>query len=466
MIFSTLSKQAYRPFHRGAGCALLVCAITSACVQVESRPDFDNTRDLIEASTGRQAIFDPYGKQLAQDEIEALLAGGLSLDDALTLALVHNRELQAAFQEIGIDHSALVQSQLKSNPSLDMLLRFPSGGGGSVLESIITMDLFELWRIPLQEQVAQHRLEATALEVARRATELLAATRASYYSAVAAGELCSVAEQNVGLASQSFEAVQSLYAAGVVDAFEENLARGPLLAAQLEWRTAVIKASDAKRELAKLLCLDGPVDELLLTGVLPQTIAAHPDGEALVHQAINARLDLQAIKSSILALEAGLQLEEHRTWGDVDLGLGAERSSGNEPSLLGPSINLALPIFDQNQAQVARAGFELEQMLKLFESAQISVAHNVRSGTSRVNAVSSSLAFYQQEFLPQAELSLTLAGESFAAGESTLLLLIEVQRQLLEARRSHVLLRLEAANAQAELERLVGAPTLESTPSK
>jgi cobalt-zinc-cadmium efflux system outer membrane protein len=125
---------------------------------------------------------------------------------------------------------------------------------------------------------------------------------------------------------------------------------------------------------------------------------------------------------------------------------------------MGPGFSLTLPIFDQNQAQVARAGFKLEQMIKLHESAQVAVAQNVRASADRVSTSSRNLAFYSEELLPQAERSLALARESYAAGRTTLLALVEVQRQLLEARRGHVTLRLEAAAASSDLERVVGAP--------
>ncbi len=110
--------------HATIGQALtLVLAIS--CAQVEPRADFDQARELVEESTGRDEVFDPYAPALTAEELEAILADGLSLDEALRLALVNNRDLQAEFQEIGVAHADWVQSRLLSNPSLDVLLRFP-----------------------------------------------------------------------------------------------------------------------------------------------------------------------------------------------------------------------------------------------------------------------------------------------------------------------------------------------------
>ncbi len=193
---------------------------------------------------------------------------------------------------------------------------------------------------------------------------------------------------------------------------------------------------------------------------------AELDSETLVQHALSSRLDLHAIASAVEALDARVTLERRKAWGDVAAGATSERPAGSGGNLVGPAFNLSLPLFDQNQAQVARATFKLQQMVKLLESAQVAVAQNVRSSADRVNSASRSLVFYNEDLLPQAERSLELARESFGSGRTTLLALIEVQRQLLEARRGHVTLRLEAATSVSDLERVVGAPVLGLLPEQ
>jgi cobalt-zinc-cadmium efflux system outer membrane protein len=440
------------------GALLLSVLLATSCVRVEPKPDFDKARSLVEESTGRQEVFDPYAADLTEEELGAIIGDGLSLDEALRVALLNNRDLQAEFQEIGIAHADWVQSRLLSNPSLDVLFRFPTDGGRSMIEATVGMELLELWRIPVRTEAARQNLEAVVLRIARRAGERLAETRSSYYAAVAAEELFQVARENVELATRSFEAVRSLHAAGAADAFDENLAHGPLLAAQLTVRTTRIVAANAKRDLARKLSLDRSVDGLRLTDPLPEPVMTEVDPEALVQQALSSRLDLRAIASAVEALDARVALERRQAWGDAAAGVTTERPADSGDHLVGPALSLTLPIFDQNQAQVARATFELQRMVKLLESAQVAVAQNVRSSADRVNSVSRSLMFYDEDLLPQAERSLDLARDSFASGRTTLLALVEVQRQLLEARRGHVTLRLEAATSSSDLERVVGAP--------
>ena len=419
--------------------------------------DFERTRDLLTQSTGHEAIYDPGAARIGEDEINAKLAAGLTLEGALRIALLNNRELQADFQTIGVAHADWVQSQLLTNPSLDVLLRFPSGGGRSMLEANAGFQLLELWRIPVREEAARLRLEQTVLRIARRAGVRLADTRNAYYAAVAAEELHRVAQANLALASRTLESVRTLREAGNAGALDESFARSPLLTAELGLRTARISAANAKRELAKLLSLERNVDALALTSALPEPSQSEWEAEALVARALGSRLDLQAMASSVEALNAQLNLEERQAWGEFGGGISYERTNNSGKDVLGPAFSLTLPLFDQNQAQVARAEFLLRQMIHRLENAKIATAQDVRSNADRVNTAVTNLALYAEELLPQAQSAVELAQASYVAGQTELLMLVQVQRQLLTAQRNYVSVQLEAATATSELERVVGS---------
>ena len=447
--------------------SLLLIALTClACVEVNPEPQFAKARQLIEASTGRSEVFDPASPRLGSEELASLLADGLSLEEAMRLALVHNRELQAEFQEIGIANADWVQAQLYANPTLDVLLRFPSDGGRSMLEGILSLDLLDLWRVPKRTEIARHELEATVLRIAFQASERLAETRQAYFGAVAAEELLQVAEENVELATRWLEAMQSLREAGAGDAYDESLARGPWLSAQLRQQALAVEAARAKRELAKALSLGQNIDQLELSDPLPIQSVPSFESETLVSIALGARHDLKAIESSILALDSQVRLEEHQAWGELSAGPGVERPTGRGSSLIGPSLSLSLPILDRNQAQVARRAHELERRVQLHANAQVLIAQDVRSSAARVNAASRALEFYASELLPHAQRSLELIQASHGAGHASLEALIDAQARLLEVRAAQVRLKLEAAHAGAELKQVLGAPIPASAPER
>ena len=177
-----------------AAVSLLSLAL-SACVQVDPAPDFESAQRMITESTGEAQVFDPLQPALTEAEIDSILADGLALEEALSLALTNQRDLQASFHEIGIAHADWVQSQLLSNPSLDMLFRFASGGsGGDVLEASAGLEIMQLWRLSARTESASANLDATILQIARQASEYLSSARQAYFEAVAAQDLFQVAQ--------------------------------------------------------------------------------------------------------------------------------------------------------------------------------------------------------------------------------------------------------------------------------
>ena len=93
-----------------------------------------------------------------------------------------------------------------------------------------------------------------------------------------------------------------------------------------------------------------------MTDPLPGPEETEVNPEILVEQALGARLDLRAIATAIEASEARVRLERRKAWGDVAAGPAFQNNGGsNGGDIAGPGLSLTLPIFDQNQAQVARA---------------------------------------------------------------------------------------------------------------
>ncbi len=450
---------------QSGGCALgrrlrvapiLVVLFAGACVQVQPQPDYDRAHELMRQTTGRSEVYDPSVAPLTPEAIATTLAAGLSLDEALRISLLNNRELQAEFYEIGIAHAEWVQSGLLSNPSLDVLLRFPAGGGRSGLEGSLVTDLLELWRLPLREQAARHDLDATVLRIARRAAEQVAKTRLAYFHAAATEELVRVDDENVALARRSFQSVTDLREAGSADDLDQAVAAGPVLDARIALESARLEAGDARRDLARELSVQSDVGAVRLLDVLPDVAPAVPDAEAMVRAALAGRLDLRAMQKAVEAAEARLDLESRAAWGDVSGGFSAERPAGEGATIRGPALGLTLPIFDQNQAGVAKARFERDRLQRSYEAARVEVAQDVRSAIDRLRAAGTTLAILTSELFPQAERALSLAQTSYSEGRATLVVLIEAQRRVLDARRDRTRLREAAAIAAAELELTTG----------
>ena len=98
-------------------CLLGCIGMLAGCMQVKPQAEFARTRQLIGDRTGAEAVYDPDADTLSADEIETMLADGLTIEEAVGLALLNNRRLQAEFMAIGSVKADLVQAGLLSNPT-------------------------------------------------------------------------------------------------------------------------------------------------------------------------------------------------------------------------------------------------------------------------------------------------------------------------------------------------------------
>jgi len=372
------------------------------------------------------------------------------------IALLNNRQLQGAFLDIGIARADLVQSGLLSNPSLGVAVLFPLGSGQTDIQGFLAQSIVELWQMPVAKRAARHELEAQILHVARLAGELAAETKRAYYRAVATRDLLTLTEENEALLLQSYETLRIYREAGVASALDELLQLREAQQAQLSVRETRLAAANARRELARLLSLEADFDSLVLTSPLPQPLSVEFDADELIALARNERLDLHALSQSILAGEAEVELEHARVFPDVSLGVSAEKDADN----IGPTASLTLPIFDQNQAQIARAEYAQLQSIRSYEDLYLSIAQDIRIAVDRATTRWGDVGLYRKELLPQSETNLELTQTAYGAGTAGVLTLIESQRALIDARRGYVVAWADAASSLSDLERAVGLPLI------
>lgn len=441
---------------------MFVLLFLPACATVDPSEDFSRTRRLIMDSTGAAEVYDPDRPPLSSKQIDEILIDGLSLDEALGLALVNNRRLQAQFMRIGVARADWVQAGLLSNPSLEAAVMLPIDGGRSNIQASLGQNLVRLFRIPVNKRIAQQEIEQAVLTIARRAGELATEVRAAYFDAVAARGNLRVSRENLHIVDQSFHAIQRQQQAGIAGTLEENLGRGQVLNAELAVRNARLQASNALRKLAALLCLEQEISEITLTDGLDWASKTPPDAEELIRIAREHRLDLLAAKAEVDAGLAALSLERSKAFPDVSVGGSMERLErrGGEGDGIdlkaGPAFSLEIPLFDQNQAQVARAQFLHDQAVKQYEQLNLAIAQDLRMAADRSNTAQDNFVFYRDRLLPQAEQGFRLAADSFDAGRTSLLNLLESQRSLLEARRGLIEMQHQRVKAMIELELAAG----------
>ncbi len=483
-------------FLRSSHCfSLGLISLWAGCARVVPEADYQNASRFVTERTGADQVYDPEAEAKIEQEVASLLEGGLTTDEAVRVALLNNKDFQSLFAELGASRADVVQSGLLTNPSFSFVAQFPEGGGRSKLTFGFGQELVDLWQIPVRKRIAEAQLEQTVLRIVRRAVDLAADVRVRYSRVAALQRAEAITKENLQLVERSLELAQARYTAGESGQLDVFLVRGTLLDVQVGLINLSRDRRVAEAELARALGLTRWEQSIVVSEKLgPPPPIVFEDAE-LVAFAMRERLDAQVAASQIRAAQDELKRQYLNIFSSVTAGFEAERterrslpgrnvladtartsvangaltapdieSKGQREierrqiidSLIGPSIQITLPIWDQNQAQIAKAGYKTRELRKKYEDLLDQVAQEVQQSTAIMRTAQELVRFYEKETLPQAQKNVDAATRSYQAGEQSIIALIEAQRSLIGQRRTFVDIVRDSAIAKAELERALG----------
>ncbi|MEQ1807145.1 MAG: TolC family protein [Burkholderiaceae bacterium] len=285
--------------------------------------------------------------------ISELLVKPLTVDDAVQVALLNNRGLQATFQELGITEAEVVQAGRLPNPgfSFARLRR----GDEIELERGFHFNIARLLALPLIAQVEARRFEQTKAMVAMSMLSLAAETRKAYFNALAAQESVRYMGQVKQAAQASAELARRMEQVGNFNKLQRAREQSFFADAALNLARAEQAQRATRERLTRLLGVWGEQTRFALPARLPdlpKEVLDQPDIEAF---ALAQRLDVQGAKLAAEQTAKNLGLTRATRFVNV-LELGIIHDTSNEaPVRRGWEIGVELPLFDWGDARIARA---------------------------------------------------------------------------------------------------------------
>ena len=305
--------------------------------------------------------------------IAELLAKPLTVEDAVQIALLNNRGLQASFQELGISEAELVQAGRLSNPHFAMLrLR---NNNEYKIEQALTFNLMSLLIMPQVSEMEQRRFARTQRALTEDVIALAAATRKAYFNALAAEESLRYMGQVRSAAEAGAELGRRMAQAGNWNRLMQAREQGFYADAALNLARAEQVRQASREKLTRQMGLWGEQIQFRLPERLPDLPETAIDLPDVEHKAIAQRLDVQAARLDTEALAKNLGLTRATRFINVlELGVVNNRSN-RDPTQRGYEIGFELPLFDWGTARVQKA--EAIYMQALNRAAEAAV--NARS---------------------------------------------------------------------------------------
>lgn len=415
---------------------VLACAALASCARVASAPGsrLAEPAALVKQRSGLELVYDELGPESrdASPAVRSLLAGGLTAERAVAIALMANREIQALYSDLGVTDSDLVQARLLHNPVLSAGAGVPVAGGAVDMALGLALDVVDLLYVPLRERVAAPLVEETKLRVAGEVLDLAWRTRTAFLRHQASTQMVGVRQSIVEATSASAETTRRLRAAGNVTDLAVASEEAFEAAARLDLRLAEIAARESREELNQRMGLWGrDADWALASARLPDPADA-PEVEHVESRAVAASLDLAMASRRKTAAAAQVELASASgLFPEILFGSRGDRTRGEWTT--GPSLALALPIFDRGEARAQRAEAELRRAREVEYALAVHVRAAARSIRDRVVGQRERALYYRDVALPLRSRVVQQTGLQYNAMQLGPVELLRAKQQEVEA---------------------------------
>jgi len=334
----------------------------------------------------------------AKSRVDELLKQPLTPDSAVEIALLDNRGLQARFSELGIAEADRVRAGRLANPSFGFGRL--AGGGVTEIDRSVMFNVLGLLTLPAASDVAQRQLEQAQLRAASDAVGVAADARKAFFSAVAAQELVTYAEQVKDAADASNELARRMLEAGNFNKLSRMREQAFHADATASLTRAKHQAVAERERLVRVLGLSGDQLAVTLPPRLPDLPHEPIEPKDAEQTAIDKRLDVLMARRAADATAKSLGLTKATRFINVlEVGY-ANKSRTGEPRQNGYEIELELPLFDFGSTRAARAEATYMQAVHRTAEAAVNARSQVRESYSAYRTAYELARHYRDEVVP------------------------------------------------------------------
>ena len=386
---------------------LMCIGVFSGCASVPKDAGFSDVQNIIEQRIGRRVHWNQGTSEDAAvvDVVRSMLQQELTIDEAVQIALLNNRSLQATYEELGIAQADLVQAGLLRNPTFGASFRFPDktvGGHRSTnTEFSVVQDFLDLLVRPLRKKVAAAQFEQAKLRVGNAVLDLAAEVRSAYYALQADEQTLEMRRTVVQATEAGVDIATRQHDAGTLKTLDLANQQGFHDQAKLDMTRTDIQIVADRERLNRQMGLWGADTMWKLPERLPELPESEIPMEHLESIAVSQRLDLAAARQETQVIAHALSLtRKYRYFYVFDVGVDSEHDVADDVNFTGPNLTLELPIFDRRQASISRLEAQLRQSLQRLASLAIDIRSEVREIRERLLAARNVAKYHHDSILP------------------------------------------------------------------
>ena len=347
------------------------------------------------------ALRTPEDEAQARAHVDAILKKTLTADDAVRIALLNNRELQAAYNALGLAEAQMVEASLPPNPKFS--IERIAGAGSVEIEARAIANLLALVTLPARADIARDRFAQAQYQAANTTLRIAAEARSAYYRAVAARSLARFLAQAQESAQAAAQLSQRLGEAGSIGKLDQ--ARNQVFYAELaaQLGTARQREASERERLIRTLGLWGRDLAFRLPGSLPALPARPASLPQIEREAIARRVDLHIARLEVEALAKSYGLTQSTQALDLLEVAGIAkraREDGDKIRERGFEVEFEIPLFDLGVVKNRKAEETYMQAVNRLAAKAVNIRSEARDAYRIYRSSYDIAKHYQNEVLP------------------------------------------------------------------
>jgi cobalt-zinc-cadmium efflux system outer membrane protein len=416
--------------------------------------------------TAGELIGDRIHLKLQEDRIQPtevnaavaqLLAHPLTANSAAQIALLNNPALAVQLEEVGIAEADYIAASQIKNPSVYVDFRLPDRRppSGPDIEATAAEDVLDILLLPVRKKLAQQQLDQAAIRSADAALQLVHDTRFAFFTLVAHQQSRELQKQITAAAAASADFARRQHDAGNINDLSLAAENAAMAQAQLQQLRADAQVAADREKVNRLLGLGSGQLNWTAEDALPDLPKMEPPADTEIAAAKQRRLDIGDAQSQVSIADAAMAYTRSGILTAVNVGASMERETSHQ-TVIGPSLGLELPIFNQHQGQIARSEAELRQAKKKLDATQLKAESEIRAAVLAVESNRAIVQLATDKLIPD-RVAITSAMQlQYNGMQVGLYELLAAKREELTARREAADSLLDYWLARAELDRAVG----------
>ncbi|WP_408918088.1 TolC family protein [Bradyrhizobium arachidis] len=446
--------------HTLTRCLLVLAALgLSGCAAFSPDAGMTAVSELTAQAIKKDVAFvrSAEGAETVNDNVRRLLARTLSADAAVQIALLNNKGLQAAYNELALAETDLVADSLPPNPVFSVSRI--AGNGASEIERQVVGDILALATLPFRSDIARDRFRQAQLRAALATLRLAADVRRSYFRAVGANEMVVLLTDAKSTAESTAQLAVKLGETGSINKLDQAREQVFYAETTADLATARQAATSARERLARLMGLwDGGLDFRLANQLpaLPRRPLSLPSIEV---DAVAHRIDLQIARLELTALAKAQNLTEATRFVTLLDLAGIDRRTRDPDSTpfreRGFDVQFQIPIFDGGEVRVRQSVETYNLAFNRLTERAVNVRSEARDAYRVYRSTWDIASHYQREILPLRKIITEEMQLRFSSMQVDIFALLTEARQRLASLRGAIDAKQKFWLAQSELQTAV-----------